>query len=345
MSVLKTLENYGIIPALRLKFSDEQAVAVAEAIRKGGVKVLELSCANEGSFANVAAVHAACGDMVLGMGDVATAAQAERAVKSGAQFVTASALCKEVVDYCAKEGICLIPGCSTPAEVEQARAMGVSAVKYFPIQGLEALADLTAAYPDMKFVVQGSVINEETLEPYLHVPGVMAVSGGWLVKEKQVAAGDFDAVTACTRASVRAIFQYVFEHVGINYYDVPSMEPTVFKLAQMFNLKLGDTGSSTFVSEYMELTKEKYRGEHGHIGFRTNDIVRSVFYFENDGIEFDKDSIRLYKGSMHVIYFKEQWGGFAWHLQTNNDHNPPRWEDAEVVLARGGLSNKYIGKK
>lgn len=345
MNILEVLEKYGLIPMTRIALDADQAVLTAGALKKGGLDVMELSCLNEGTAAAVQAVKAAYADMIVGVGDVATAGQAEAAAQAGADFVTSSALNEEVASRCRALDLCLIPGCATPADVEKAMALGFTAVKYFPVESRQMLQDITAAYPGVKFVVQSGCLNEENLEGYLHTTGVMAVSGDWIIKEAQVAAGEYDAIAKCARKSVLAIFQYVFEHVGINYYDVPSMEPTVFKLADMFDLKLGDTGSSTFVSEYMELTKEKYRGDHGHIGFRTNDIVRSVFYFEKAGIEMDHDSIRLYKGKLHVIYFKERWGGFAWHMQTNNTHNPPRWEDAEVVLARGGLSNKYIGKK
>jgi len=344
MAILEKLENYGLIPTIQMGLTNEQAVEAAKALKKGGLEVMELSGRNEGAYENLAAVKAELDDMILGLGDVVSVDQVQAAVKAGASFITTTAVVKEVIEYCKENDICVIPGCATPTEIAAAKALGMTAVKYFPVESLSALSDITAAYPDMKIVAQGGSINEENLEAYLHTKGVMAVSGNWIVKDAQVEAGDYAAIAKCARKSVLAIFQYVFEHVGINYYDVPSMEPTVFMLADMFDLKIGDTGSSTFVSEYMELTKEKYRGEHGHIGFRTNDIVRSVFYFSKAGFEFEEGSERYYKGGLHVIYFKERWGNFAWHLQTNNTHNPPRWEDAEVVLERGGLSNKYIGK-
>lgn len=344
MSVIEKLESYGLIPTVKMELTAEQAVEIAKALKKGGLEVMELSVQNQGVYENIAAIKAACSDMILGVGDVTSEEQVEAAEKAGAVFVTTTGGAGAVIASCKEKDICVIPGCATPADIAAAKALGLSVVKYFPTENLQTLADITAAFPDMKIVAQGGCINEENLEPYLHTKGVMAVSGGWMVKEAQVEAGDYAAIAKCARKSVLAIFQYIFEHVGINYCDVPSMEPTVFMLADMFDLKIGDTGSSTFVSEYMELTKEKYRGDFGHIGFRTNDIVRSVFYFKKAGFEFEEGSERYYKGGLHVIYFKERWGNFAWHLQTNNTHNPPRWEDAEVVLERGGLSNKYIGK-
>lgn len=345
MVIIEILEKYGLIPDVKIKLDVGQAVSVAKALKKSGLDVMELSVQDTGVYENLAAIKGECGNMILGIGDVVSVGQVKDAVKAGAGFITTTTLKEEVIEYCQENDICVIPGCSTPSDIQKAKELGMGMVKYFPAGSLRALADLAGAFPDMKFIVKGGCLDQENMEQYLHMEGVAAVYGSWIVKEAQVLSKNYEAVSACARKSVLEIFQYVFEHVGINFSDVPSMEPTVFMLADMFNLKLGDTGSSTFVSESMELTKEKYRGEHGHIGFRTNDIERSLFYFEKAGFEFEPESIRLYKGGLHVIYFKEHWGDFAWHLQTNNSHNPPRWEDADVILARGGLSNKYIGRK
>ena len=77
-------------------------------------------------------------------------------------------------------------------------------VKFFPAGvygGLKAMKALSAPFGGIKFIPTGG-IDAKNLKEYLEASFVHAVGGSWLCPKKEIAAGNFDAVTAlCREAS------------------------------------------------------------------------------------------------------------------------------------------------
>ena len=60
---------------------------------------------------------------------------------------------------------------------------------------------LSGPFCSIKFIPTGGV-NEKNLAEYISAPFIHAVGGSWLCPKKEIAAGNFDAVTAlCREAS------------------------------------------------------------------------------------------------------------------------------------------------
>lgn len=82
--------------------------------------------------------------------------------------------------------------------------LGLNVVKFFPAGvygGLKAMKALSAPFGGIKFIPTGGV-DAKNLKEYLEAPFVHAVGGSWLCLKKEIAAGNFDAVTAlCREAS------------------------------------------------------------------------------------------------------------------------------------------------
>ena len=85
-----------------------------------------------------------------------------------------------------------------------AMKLGLNVVKFFPAGvygGLKAMKSLSAPFGGIKFIPTGGV-DAKNLKEYLEAPFVHAVGGSWLCPKKEIAAGNFDAVTAlCREAS------------------------------------------------------------------------------------------------------------------------------------------------
>ena len=84
--------------------------------------------------------------------------------------------------------------------------LGCDTLKFFPAEasgGATTLKALGGPYANVKFMPTGGV-TEANMPSYLGLPSVFAVGGTWLVPAKAVAAGDFGAVEALTRAAVKA---------------------------------------------------------------------------------------------------------------------------------------------
>lgn len=104
-------------------------------------------------------------------------------------------------------------------------------------------------------------------------------------------------------------------HIGIN----PGTDRSVDALCQFFSMITGqsirDNNSSFFVSNYIEVMKNPWKGTHGHIAFWTDDITAAVDLLSAQGCAVDMSSAQYYDdGAMRVVYLAEEYGGFAVHL-------------------------------
>ena len=203
MDVLKRLEQSGIVPVVVLDDAKD-AVPTARALLAGGVDVMEITFRTAAAADSIRAVSEQCPDMLVGAGTVITLAQCEQAVACGAKFIVAPGFDPEVVSWCVEHGIAVTPGCVTPTEIMAAMKLGLRVVKFFPAGvygGLKAMKSLSAPFGGVKFIPTGGV-DAKNLKEYLEAPFVHAVGGSWLCPKKEIAAGNFDAVTAlCREAS------------------------------------------------------------------------------------------------------------------------------------------------
>lgn len=142
--------------------------------------------------------------MLVGAGTVITLEQCKKAVECGAKFIVSPGFDPEVAAWCVERNVPITPGCVTPTEIVAAMKLGLNAVKFFPAGvygGLKAMKALSAPFGGIKFIPTGGV-DAKNLKEYLEAPFVHAVGGSWLCPKKEIAAGNFDAVTAlCHEAS------------------------------------------------------------------------------------------------------------------------------------------------
>ena len=83
-------------------------------------------------------------EMLVGAGTVLTTEQVDAAVKAGAKFIVSPGFDPEIVDYCLKKEIPVLPGCISPSEVAQAVKRGLKTVKFFPAEQAGGVAMIKA---------------------------------------------------------------------------------------------------------------------------------------------------------------------------------------------------------
>ncbi len=102
----------------------------------------------------------------------------------------------------------MIPGCATPGEMEQAMALGLDTVKFFPAEqngGVGMLRALTGPYRNLKWMPTGG-INADNLSGYLSIPQVVACGGTWMVKKELIAQKKWDEISSlCNEAVMKMI--------------------------------------------------------------------------------------------------------------------------------------------
>ena len=195
--------NVSVVPVVVLDDAKD-AVPTANALLAGGVNVMEITFRTAAAADSIKAVAESCPKMLVGAGTVVTLDQCKNALGYGAKFIVSPGFDPEVVSWCVERNVPITPGCVTPTEIMAAMKLGLNVVKFFPAGvygGLKAMKSLSAPFGGIIFIPTGG-IDAKNLKEYLEAPFVHAVGGSWLCPKKEIAAGNFDAVTAlCHEAS------------------------------------------------------------------------------------------------------------------------------------------------
>lgn len=202
------LRATGVVPVVELP-SVASAVPLVEALVAGGIDCVEITFRTPAAADGLAAVRSRFPDVLLAAGTVLAVEQVEQAVTSGADLIVSPGVGSAVIEACLDAGLPVMPGISTPTEIELARAYGLRALKFFPagpLGGVPYLKALCAVYRELAFIPTGG-IGPDTLGSYLALPQVIACGGSWLVKPALYADGDFDTVTRLAREASAIVAQ------------------------------------------------------------------------------------------------------------------------------------------
>jgi 2-dehydro-3-deoxyphosphogluconate aldolase/(4S)-4-hydroxy-2-oxoglutarate aldolase len=311
----------GIIPVIKIDDA-EKAVPLAKALSMGGIPCAEVTFRTAQAEEALKRINselcsAEAPEILLGAGTILTTEQVDKAVAAGAKFIVSPGLNPNVVSYCVKKGIPVIPGCSTPSDIEMALELGVNVVKFFPAEqagGLEFIKAISAPYPAVSFVPTGG-INAQNIVKYITFEKVIACGGSWMVNPDIINAGDFGKITAMCKEALFNLFGFELAHIGINTENEETALKTASRFSALFGFQNNVGTPSVYSGTGIEVMKTQYLGKNGHIAIGTNSLLRARAFFERQGVEFNPDSIRYdAKGNIRLIYFKEEIGGFAVHL-------------------------------
>lgn len=315
--VLERLGKIGIVPVVKIDRA-EDALPLAEALCTGGLPCAEVTFRTEAAAEAIKAMTKNFPQMCVGAGTVLNAAQVDAAVEAGAQFIVSPGLNPKTVEYCIQKGVPVVPGTSTPSDIEQAIELGLDVVKFFPAEqsgGLAKIKAMSAPYVNMKFMPTGG-INAKNLTSYLDFGKVLACGGSWMVPGDLINAGEWEKIRQLTREAVQTMLGFELAHVGVNAANGREASEAAERFAYIFGMPVKEGSGGVFAGKVLEVLKTPYLGKHGHIAISTNYIVRAVNYLENVlGVEFDATGFKWNeKGALNAAYLKEEIGGFAVHL-------------------------------
>ena len=190
------LETTPVVPLIQAN-DPAEAVKIARALAKGGLKVVEVVLRTPAALECLRAIAAEVNEVIAGAGTVLTATQAEAVVEAGAKFIVSPGLDEGVVAVAKDSNLPIYAGVSTATEVQRAHNLGLTAVKFFPASlagGIPMLKALSSVFRDMRFMPTGGV-SAANLPDFLAVPSVLACGGSWITPAGAIAAGNYDAVT------------------------------------------------------------------------------------------------------------------------------------------------------
>jgi 2-dehydro-3-deoxyphosphogluconate aldolase/(4S)-4-hydroxy-2-oxoglutarate aldolase len=158
--VIDRIIQTGLIPVVRAESSDI-AMRAIDAIKEGGISVLEITMTVPGAIRVIEEVARRFGeDAIVGAGTVLDAETARACILAGAQFIVSPALDLDTISCCRRYSIPVMPGAMTPSEVVTAWKAGADFVKVFPanaVGGASYIKALKAPLPQVELVPTGGV--------------------------------------------------------------------------------------------------------------------------------------------------------------------------------------------
>jgi 2-dehydro-3-deoxyphosphogluconate aldolase / (4S)-4-hydroxy-2-oxoglutarate aldolase len=313
--ILKTIYECGIIPVIKIDEAKD-AVPLCKSLYDGGIFVAEITFRTEAAEQSIRNVTENLPDVLVGAGTVSTVDIAKKAIAAGAKFIVTPGFNVKVVEYCLQNNIVIIPGVSSPTDIELGLSYGLTTLKFFPAEtsgGLKALKAMSAPYGMVKFMPTGG-IDRSNIADYLKFDKIIACGGSFMVKDELIKQGNFEEITKLSKEAVSSVHGFEFLHLGVHNDEMQTPSELADKFSNVFGFKKLETPVSFYSSDFIEIMKTKGKGEHGHIGIKTLNVLRAISYFERNGLEVDRSTIKGTEENPTFIYLKDKFGPFAVHV-------------------------------
>jgi len=195
--VIQQIRDTGVIPVVRATSADE-AMRAIDAIREGGISILEITMTVPGAIGLIEEVSVRYGkDVLVGAGTVLEDKTATACISAGARFVVSPALNVDTIACCRRHEVAVMPGALTPTEVVQAWNAGADFVKVFPagaVGGPSYLKALKAPLPQIELVPTGGV-SLKTAADFIKAGAAALGVGADLVDIKAIREGQASLIT------------------------------------------------------------------------------------------------------------------------------------------------------
>lgn len=314
--VLEHITNTGILPILTL---DEplDAIPIGQALHDGGIHNVVITYRSGNGADCINLITKALPDMLVGAGTVFKKEQVDSAVEAGAKFITCPSINPQIVEYCQSKGVPIIPGVSTPSDIETALTLGLDHLEYFPAianGGLTGIQALSIAYPHVKFLANGGLDRSHIIE-YLSDSRVFAIGGSWTVHPGWVSNKNFEMIESEAKESILTMLDFQIDHVGVNFPKEDAAIYAAEEFAEILGREVKEADYGYFAGPAFEAMKPNGHGVIGHVAFSVNSIERAKHYLEYRGITFNEPTATFdEKGFIKKIYLEREIGGMAVQL-------------------------------
>ncbi|MCF7890582.1 bifunctional 4-hydroxy-2-oxoglutarate aldolase/2-dehydro-3-deoxy-phosphogluconate aldolase [Candidatus Bipolaricaulota bacterium] len=202
---LKTMVDSGVVGVIRTE-SSEQLLDVAEALRKGGVKCIEVAMTTPNALTVIEDVTAEIDDVLIGAGTVLDAETARSAILAGAEYLVSPTLDYDMVKIVKRYGKIVAPGTFTPTEIMNAWEAGADIVKVFPASrlGPKFISDVKSPLPQVSLMPTGGV-SQENAADFVAAGADVVCAGSALIDKEAMKRGDFDVLTKNAEELVSAV--------------------------------------------------------------------------------------------------------------------------------------------
>ncbi|KQN71911.1 2-dehydro-3-deoxyphosphogluconate aldolase [Sphingomonas sp. Leaf67] len=181
VTIADIMQTSPVIPVLVIHDAAD-ARPMAEALVKGGLRVLEVTLRTPAALEAIAEMKKVDG-AIVGAGTVVSADQFKQAMDAGSEFIVSPGLTETIGRPIIDSRVPFLPGIANAGDIMRGLDLGLTHFKFFPAEasgGLKALKALAAPFYQAKFCPTGG-ITEATAPEWLAFDPVLCVGGSWIV--------------------------------------------------------------------------------------------------------------------------------------------------------------------
>lgn len=195
INTIKKMVECGVVAVIRAE-SKEQGIKIVDAVKKGGIKALEITMTVPGAVDIIKELTEIYKDedVIIGAGTVLDPETARLCILAGAKYIVSPSLNPETIKLCNRYRIPIMPGIMTVKEAIEALELGVEILKVFPgnVFGPSIISSLKGPLPQGNFMPTGGV-NLDNVKDWIKAGAVAVGTGGDLTKGAKT--GNYELVT------------------------------------------------------------------------------------------------------------------------------------------------------
>jgi len=194
MAIVNQIIEYGVVAVIRGD-SKDQAIKTVEAVKAGGIKVMEVTMTVPGA---VDIIKELCElnkdhEIIIGAGTVLDAETARACILAGAEFIVSPYMNLDVVRMCNRYRIAVMPAATTVRDAIEGLEAGAEIIKIFPagLFGPSIISNFKGPLPQGNYMPTGGV-TVDNLKDWIKAGAVAVGIGSDLSKGAKT--GDYDLV-------------------------------------------------------------------------------------------------------------------------------------------------------
>jgi 2-dehydro-3-deoxyphosphogluconate aldolase/(4S)-4-hydroxy-2-oxoglutarate aldolase len=197
MKRLQTIQKMiecGVVAVIRAE-SKEQGIKIVDAVKRGGIKALEITMTVPGAIDIIKELSEVYknDDVIIGAGTVLDPETARACILAGAKYIVSPGFNVETVKLCNRYRIPVMPGIMTVTEALTALEYGVEILKVFPgnAYGPSIISSFKGPLPQANFMPTGGV-SLDNIKDWIKGGAVAVGTGSDLTKGAK--SGDYELV-------------------------------------------------------------------------------------------------------------------------------------------------------
>jgi 2-dehydro-3-deoxyphosphogluconate aldolase/(4S)-4-hydroxy-2-oxoglutarate aldolase len=199
------LQEEGVVAVIRAE-SKEQGIKIVDAVKKGGIKMLEVTMTVPGAVDIIKEIteHYKNEDVIIGAGTVLDPETARICILAGAKYIVSPSLNLDTIKLCNRYRIPVMPGAMTVKEAIEGMEAGAEIIKIFPGSafGPSIIKAFKGPIPQGNFMPTGGV-SLSNVKDWIQAGAVAVGTGGQLTKGAKT--GDYELVTETAKKFVEVV--------------------------------------------------------------------------------------------------------------------------------------------